>query len=69
MERILPFSLCCRGAALSEPPAQRLWPWLHASVPAITVEMAKAFTLYMVKAVMSGRTDEIVDLVQGNLWR
>jgi pyruvate dehydrogenase (quinone) len=37
--------------------------------PAITAEMAKGFTLYMVKAVMSGRTDEIVDLAQGNLWR
>ncbi len=37
--------------------------------PAITVEMAKGFTLYMVKAVMSGRGDEIVDLAKGNLWR
>jgi thiamine pyrophosphate-dependent acetolactate synthase large subunit-like protein len=37
--------------------------------PAITAEMAKGFTLYMVKAVFSGRTDEIVDLAQGNLWR
>ena len=30
--------------------------------PAITVKMAKGFTLYMTKAVMSGRLDEIVDL-------
>jgi pyruvate dehydrogenase (quinone) len=37
--------------------------------PAITVEMAKGFTLFMVKAVLSGRTDEIIDLAQGNLWR
>jgi pyruvate dehydrogenase (quinone) len=37
--------------------------------PAITVEMAKGFTLFMMKAVMGGRTDEIVDLAQGNLWR
>ena len=37
--------------------------------PAINVEMAKGFTLFMVKAVMSGRSDEIVDLAQGNLWR
>ena len=37
--------------------------------PAITAEMAKGFTLYMVKAVLSGRTDEIIDLGQGNLWR
>ncbi len=37
--------------------------------PAVTVEMAKGFTLYMVKAVMSGRGDEIVDLAKTNLWR
>jgi len=37
--------------------------------PAVTVEMAKGFTLYMVKAVMSGRLDEIVDLAKSNLWR
>ena len=37
--------------------------------PGITVEMAKGFTLYMVKAVLSGRTDELIDLAHGNLWR
>jgi pyruvate dehydrogenase (quinone) len=37
--------------------------------PAITVEMAKGFTLYMVKAVMSGRGDELIDLARTNLWR
>ena len=37
--------------------------------PSITVEMAKGFTLYMVKAIVSGRGDEIVDLVKTNLWR
>jgi pyruvate dehydrogenase (quinone) len=37
--------------------------------PTITVEMAKGFTLYMVKAVMSGRGDEIIDLAKTNLWR
>jgi pyruvate dehydrogenase (quinone) len=37
--------------------------------PAITAEMAKGFTLYMVKAVLSGRTDELIDLAHGNLWR
>ena len=30
--------------------------------PAVTAEMAKGFTLYMVKAVMSGRGDELLDL-------
>ena len=37
--------------------------------PSITVEMAKGFTLYMVKAVMSGRGDEVIDLARTNLWR
>jgi pyruvate dehydrogenase (quinone) len=37
--------------------------------PSITVEMAKGFTLYMVKAVISGRTDEVIDLARTNLWR
>jgi pyruvate dehydrogenase (quinone) len=31
--------------------------------------MAKGFTLYMVKAILSGRADEIVDLASTNLWR
>ncbi|HEV7994988.1 MAG TPA: ubiquinone-dependent pyruvate dehydrogenase [Stellaceae bacterium] len=37
--------------------------------PSITAEMAKGFTLYMVKAVISGRVDEVVDLARTNLWR
>lgn len=37
--------------------------------PSITLEMAKGFTLYMVKAVMSGRGDEVIDLARTNLWR
>jgi pyruvate dehydrogenase (quinone) len=37
--------------------------------PAVTAEMARGFTLYMMKAVMSGRTDEILDLASSNLWR
>src|SRR5258708_34626868 len=37
--------------------------------PAVTVEMAKGFTLYMVKAVMSGRGDELIELAKTNLWR
>jgi pyruvate dehydrogenase (quinone) len=31
--------------------------------------MAKGFTLYMVKAVMSGQADEVLDLAVTNLWR
>jgi pyruvate dehydrogenase (quinone) len=36
--------------------------------PSITLEMAKGFTLYMVKAVIGGR-DEVIDLAKTNLWR
>ena len=35
--------------------------------PSITVEMAKGFTLYMLKAVFNGRGDDLVDLDRENL--
>jgi pyruvate dehydrogenase (quinone) len=31
--------------------------------------MAKGFTLYMVRAVVNGRGDELIDLARTNLWR
>jgi pyruvate dehydrogenase (quinone) len=37
--------------------------------PSITIEMAKGFSLYMLRAIMNGRADEIVDLAKTNLWR
>jgi pyruvate dehydrogenase (quinone) len=37
--------------------------------PSITLEMAKGFTLYMVKAVIGGRADDVIDLAKTNLWR
>jgi pyruvate dehydrogenase (quinone) len=37
--------------------------------PSITLEMAKGFTLYTVKAVIGGRADEVVDLAKTNVWR
>src|SRR6516165_11707398 len=37
--------------------------------PSITLEMAKGFTLFMVKAAMSGRAEEVIDLAKTNLWR
>jgi pyruvate dehydrogenase (quinone) len=37
--------------------------------PAITAEMAKGFSLYMVKAILSGQADEVLDLASTNLWR
>jgi pyruvate dehydrogenase (quinone) len=36
--------------------------------PAITAEMAKGFTLYMLKAVFGGRAEDLVDLARTNLW-
>ena len=37
--------------------------------PSITAEMAKGFTLYMLKAIMAGRGDELIDLARTNLWQ
>ncbi|HEX3436338.1 MAG TPA: ubiquinone-dependent pyruvate dehydrogenase [Pseudacidobacterium sp.] len=37
--------------------------------PTITLEQAKGFTLYMVRAVLNGRGDEVLDLAQTNLLR
>lgn len=37
--------------------------------PKVTSEMAKGFSLYMVKAIMNGRTDEVIELALTNLWR
>ncbi|MGZ4991841.1 MAG: ubiquinone-dependent pyruvate dehydrogenase [Methylobacter sp.] len=37
--------------------------------PSITLEMAKGFSIFMMKAIMNGRADEIIDLARTNLWR
>ncbi len=37
--------------------------------PKVTMEMARGFTLYMLKAVMNGRGDEVVELARSNLLR
>ncbi len=43
---------------------------MELAMPAkVTAEMAKGFTLYMLKAVMSGRGDEVVELARSNLLR
>jgi pyruvate dehydrogenase (quinone) len=39
------------------------------NAPAVTMEMAKGFTLFIMKAVMSGRGDQLLDLARTNLWR
>jgi pyruvate dehydrogenase (quinone) len=35
----------------------------------ITVEMAKGFSLFIVKAIISGRVGEVIDFARTNLWR
>jgi pyruvate dehydrogenase (quinone) len=37
--------------------------------PSITLEQAKGFSLFMVKAVLSGRGDEVIDLAKANPFR
>jgi pyruvate dehydrogenase (quinone) len=37
--------------------------------PTITLEQAKGFSLFMMKAVLSGRGDEIIDRARVNLLR
>jgi len=37
--------------------------------PTITVDQAKGFGLFMLRAVLSGRGDEIVDLARINVFR
>ncbi|HVN85616.1 MAG TPA: thiamine pyrophosphate-dependent enzyme, partial [Candidatus Binatia bacterium] len=37
--------------------------------PSITAQMAEGFSLFMVKAIMSGRGEEVIDLARSNLWR
>ncbi|EGD60109.1 thiamine pyrophosphate protein domain protein TPP-binding protein [Novosphingobium nitrogenifigens DSM 19370] len=37
--------------------------------PKVTTEMAKGFTLYMIKAVLNGRGDEVLELARANLLR
>jgi pyruvate dehydrogenase (quinone) len=37
--------------------------------PTITLEQATGFGVSMIKAVLSGRADEIVDLAKVNLFR
>jgi pyruvate dehydrogenase (quinone) len=36
--------------------------------PTITVEQAKGFGLYLLRAVLSGRGDEVLDLAETNLF-
>jgi pyruvate dehydrogenase (quinone) len=37
--------------------------------PSITLERVKGFSIFMMKAIMNGRADGIIDLARTNLWR
>ena len=37
--------------------------------PTINVEQALGFSLYMIRAIMNGRGDEVIDLARTNLFR
>ena len=37
--------------------------------PSITLDIARGFSLYKAKAIVSGRADEVIDLARSNLWR
>ena len=37
--------------------------------PTTTVDEAKHFSLFMMKAVLDGRGQELIDLAKENLWR
>ena len=54
------------GPALVEVLVSRQEPSMP---PTISLEQAKGFGLFMAKAVLSGRGDEIIDLARVNLFR
>jgi hypothetical protein len=44
-------------------------PNVHHEPVGLVLDHRKGFTLYMAKALISGRGDEIIDLARTNLWR
>jgi pyruvate dehydrogenase (quinone) len=54
------------GPALIEVPVSRQELSMP---PTITLEQMTGFSLFMLKAVLSGRGDEIIDLARTNLFR
>ena len=65
--RSAPLTAQALGVKLGSTPSMRRA--VMEQPPAVTVEMAKGFTLFMVQAVMNGRGDELIDLARTNLWR
>ncbi len=66
VEPMLAQALNYDGPALVEVPVSRQELSMP---PTITYEQAKGFSLFMMKAVLNGRGDEIVDLAKVNLFR
>jgi len=66
VEPILAKALKHEGPALVEVPVSRQELSMP---PTITYEQAKGFSLFMMKAVLNGRADEIIDLASVNLLR
>jgi pyruvate dehydrogenase (quinone) len=66
VEVMLRHALRYDGPALVEIPVSRQELSMP---PTITLEQAKGFSLFMMKAVLSGRGDEIIDLALVNLFR
>ena len=54
------------GPALVEVPVSRQELSMP---PTITLEQAKGFSLFMMRAVLNGRADEVIDLAKVNLFR
>jgi pyruvate dehydrogenase (quinone) len=59
---VIPGDIALQPASDAPPPK------VAGLLPAITVEMGKGFTLYMVKAVFNGRGDDLIDLARSSLW-
>src|ERR1700756_361871 len=66
VEPIIAQALKHDGPALVEVPVSRQELSMP---PTITYEQAKGFSLFMLKAVLSGRGDEVIDLAKVNLFR
>ena len=66
LEVVLAKALSYDGPALIEVPVSRQELSMP---PAITLEQAKGFGLFMLRAVLNGRGDEIIDLARVNLVR
>jgi pyruvate dehydrogenase (quinone) len=66
VEAMIAQALEYNGPALVEIPVPRQELSMP---PTITLEQAKGFSLFMMKAVLSGRGDEIIDLARVNLLR